>query len=128
MDSHRQRIASFIGLPSADDAPAIQVVTRSFEDGYTRALIQYSMPDGDRIEAFVFEPASQASMGYVLALHQHNSQWTIGKSEVAGLTGDPFQAFGPTLTSRGITVLAPDAIGFEHGVACLAAGHGLRHR
>jgi hypothetical protein len=45
--------------------------------------------------------------------HQHHSQWHLGKSEVAGLQGDRWQAFGPELARRGVTVLAPDAVGFE---------------
>jgi dienelactone hydrolase len=45
--------------------------------------------------------------------HQHNSQWHLGKSEVAGLAGEPLQAFGPALARAGIVVLTPDAVGFE---------------
>jgi dienelactone hydrolase len=83
------------------------------EDGYTRSLIRYPAPDGEQIEAFLFRPGSEAPRGAILALHQHNSQWTIGKSEIAGLVGDSLQAFGPALARRGILVLAPDSIGFE---------------
>jgi dienelactone hydrolase len=45
--------------------------------------------------------------------HQHASQWHLGKSEVAGRAGDRWQAFGPALARRGVTVLAADAPGFE---------------
>jgi pimeloyl-ACP methyl ester carboxylesterase len=64
------------------------------------------------VEAFLFEPSVPRNVG-VVVLHQHNSQWHIGKSEVAGTMGDPFQAFGPALAQLGFTVLAPDALGFE---------------
>jgi len=37
----------------------------------------------------------------------------LGKSEVCGLVGDSFQAFGPALAKQGIVVLAPDSICFE---------------
>jgi dienelactone hydrolase len=49
----------------------------------------------------------------VLAHHQHNSEWHLGKSEVAGLAGESLQAFGPPLARGGVVVLAPDAVGFE---------------
>jgi dienelactone hydrolase len=49
----------------------------------------------------------------VLALHQHNSERHLGKSEICGLAGDPLNAFGPALARRGFLVLAPDARHFE---------------
>jgi dienelactone hydrolase len=76
-------------------------------------LIRYTAADGEPIDAFLFEPVGETLNGGVVALHQHNSQWTIGKSEVAGLAGDPLQAFGPALARLGVTVLAPDSLGFE---------------
>jgi dienelactone hydrolase len=49
----------------------------------------------------------------VLAHHQHAGQYHLGKSEVAGLAGDPEQAYALELARRGYVVLAPDALGFE---------------
>lgn len=49
----------------------------------------------------------------VVVHHQHHAQWHLGKSEVAGLDGDRWQAFGPALARRGVTVMAHDAVGFE---------------
>jgi hypothetical protein len=60
-----------------------------------------------------------------VALHQHNSEWEMGKSEIAGLVGDPMQAFGPALARRGVPVLAADAIGFESRCARQAHGGAL---
>lgn len=113
MDSLRGRIAEFIGLRIAPEPSATQVVENNQDDGYTRSLVRYAVPDGDRVEAFLFEPSGRMPTGGVLVLHQHNSQWAIGKSEVAGLVGDPLQAFGPALARRGMIVLARDTIGFE---------------
>src|SRR4051812_7288984 len=100
-----------LGVEAAPNA--IQVGEREREDGYTRRAISYSVDDGDTIDALLFEPLVPNPVGAVLALHQHNSEWSIGKSEIAGLVGDPLQAFGPALARRGITVLSPDAVGFE---------------
>ena len=49
----------------------------------------------------------------MVVFHQHNGEFHFGKSEVAGIVGDAFQAFGPALARRGLAVLAPDAITFE---------------
>jgi dienelactone hydrolase len=113
MESLREDIRSFLKVSPSHPPPEVCFVGQEEEDGVTRSLIRYSAPDGEQIEAFLFRPASEAPRGAVLALHQHNSQWTIGKSEIAGLIGDSLQAFGPALARSGMMVLAPDSIGFE---------------
>ena len=113
MDTVRESISSFLQLSLPVAAPDVRILERKSEDGYTRTLIRYPAQDGDQIDAFLFHPARERPTGKVLALHQHNSQWMIGKSEIAGLAGDPLQAFGPALARLGVIVLAPDSIGFE---------------
>lgn len=113
MTPTRERIAEFVGFVSVNESPSLEIADRHECDGYSRALVRYVLPDAEQVDAFLFEPRDQATRGGVLALHQHNSQWTIGKSEVAGLIGDSLQAFGPALARQGLTVLAPDAVGFE---------------
>ncbi len=113
MDFLRERIRSFPKLPLPARSPDVRFIGRDVEGGITWSLICYPAPDGDQIEAFLFQPEDAEPRGAVLALHQHNSQWLIGKSEIAGRTGDPLQAFGPALARRGVMVLAPDCIGFE---------------
>jgi dienelactone hydrolase len=103
----------FLNVRPSNSPAAWRAIDQAREDGFTRSLIRYEVADRELVDAFLFEPANQSSHGAVIALHQHNSQWTIGKSEIAGLVGDPLQAFGPALARRGVTVLAPDAIGFE---------------
>lgn len=82
-------------------------------DGYTRERIEYRGLEGDPIPAFLFMPTGRAPKGGVVVFHQHNGEFHFGKSEVAGLVGDPFMAFGPALARRGLAVLAPDALTFE---------------
>jgi dienelactone hydrolase len=113
VDALREELRCFLKLQPAYRSPTVRVVERADEDGYIRSLLRYHTADHDQVDAFLFEPAGGLSRGAILALHQHNSQWEIGKSEIAGLLGDPLQAFGPALALRGVTVLAPDAIGFE---------------
>jgi dienelactone hydrolase len=112
MDEARQAIRRFLGLTEpAATAPALTVHDALRCDGFTREAVSYVV-GGERVAAFFFRPETPRR-GAVVALHQHNSQWHLGKSEVAGLAGDPLQAFGPALARAGVTVLAPDAIGFE---------------
>ena len=125
MDSVRERIQSFLKLSPPSVVPSVTFIERADGDGFTRSLIQYSVPDGDHVEAFLFQPASEMLPGAVLALHQHNSEWTIGKSEIAGSIGDPLQAFGPALARRGVIVLAPDAVGFESRLKTTGWGASL---
>ncbi len=112
MDDLRENIRSFLKLSAPGRPPRVTSVYQVHEDGYTRSLIRYSASDGEEIKAFLLQPEG-TPQGAVLALHQHNSQWEMGKGEIAGLAGDQLQAFGPVLALKGITVLAPDAVGFE---------------
>lgn len=80
---------------------------------FLRTTIRYAGAEGDTITAFYFRPKSREPRGGVVVFHQHNGEFHLGKSEVAGLSGDPLQAFGPALAVRGVAVLAPDAITFE---------------
>lgn len=82
-------------------------------DGFDRQRIEYRGLEGDLIPAFLFTPQGRDPFGGVVVFHQHNGEFHFGKSEVAGLVGDAFQAFGPALARSGLAVLAPDAITFE---------------
>lgn len=82
-------------------------------DGYVRDRIEYAGLEGDPIPAFLFTPRDREPTGGVVVHHQHNGEFHLGKSEVAGEPGAEFQAFGPILARRGVAVLAPDAVTFE---------------
>jgi len=79
--------------------------------GYTERDVGFEGAEG-HVPALLLIP-DRSSGGGVVVHHQHASQWHLGKSEVAGRAGDPWQAFGPALATRGVTVLAADAPGFE---------------
>jgi dienelactone hydrolase len=125
MDVLRENIRSFLRFSPTDYSVEVRWLSREEGNGFARSLIRYTAADGEPIEAFLLEPTARESCGAVLALHQHNSQWEIGKSEIAGLRGDPMQAFGPALACRGITVLAPDAVGFESRMNTAGWGQSL---
>ena len=81
--------------------------------GVVRYAVEYEGLEGDRIPAILFVPERGKPVGGVVAFHQHNGEFHLGKSEVAGDEGEGLQAFGPALARRGLAVLAPDAISFE---------------
>jgi dienelactone hydrolase len=81
-------------------------------DGYRELRVCYAGVE-EEVPALLLVPDGAGPFPAVLAHHQHNSEWHLGKSEVAGLAGEPLQAFGPALARAGLVVLAPDAVGFE---------------
>ena len=83
------------------------------ERRFTRRLVRYRAPDGDLVPAYLLVPAGSGPFPAVVLHHQHNGEHHLGKSEPAGLAGDPLQAFGPALAAGGVAVLAPDSVGFE---------------
>ncbi len=104
------RLAELLGfaVPPASDLLVRAVRER---DGYVEQVVSYE-GDESQVPALLLVPDQPSGAG-VVAHHQHHAQWQFGKSEVAGLCGDPWQAFGPALARQGVTVLAHDAVGFE---------------
>ncbi len=65
-------------------------------------------------EPDVFVPRSRVGRGpAVLCLHQHNGQFELGKSEPAGLAGNPEQFYALELARRGFVTLTFDFLCFE---------------
>lgn len=113
LKSLRQEIAAFLKIKIEPQTVVYKTLEEKEEKRYRRYLIEYQGDESDPIPAYLFVPKEQAIRPAVLVHHQHNGERHLGKSEVAGLVGDPFQAFGPELAERGMIVLAPDSISFE---------------
>jgi dienelactone hydrolase len=109
-ESLRQHLTELLSF-AVPPVPELVVSVERERDGYIEQVVSYTGDEGD-VPALLLVPENPCGAG-VVALHQHNSQWHLGKSEVAGLAGEPLQAFGPALARAGIVVLAPDAVGFE---------------
>ena len=112
--SLRADIRNWLRLEPQSQFVQSTVVEVHVEPAFERRRIVYETRDGDSISAFLLVPngLSQAAPAVVVH-HQHNGERHFGKSEVCGLVGDPFQAFGPALAGKGIIVLAPDSLCFE---------------
>lgn len=85
-------------------------------DGYRIESLTYEAEPGDPIPAMLLIPdmVSPAHPAPAVAVwHQHAGQYHLGKSEPAGLAGNPMHHTGAALAKEGYVVLCPDALCFE---------------
>jgi dienelactone hydrolase len=81
---------------------------------YVREKISYAVAEATRVSAYVCVPkGAHGPLPAVFCHHQHGGNFSLGKSEVVGLNGDPDQAYGRELAEHGFVTISPDAIGFE---------------
>ncbi|MCB0669286.1 MAG: hypothetical protein KDC80_25860 [Saprospiraceae bacterium] len=113
MNSKTKAIQEFLGIKIYLDRVQYEVLEVERSDYYHRQLIRYRGSEDDEIRAFLFLPEIAMPVGGILVHHQHHGERHLGKSEVAGIAGDPLQAFCPALARQGIITLAPDSICFE---------------
>ncbi len=92
-------------------------------------VIETIAKDGYRIESLTYESEPNAPIPAMLLVpdgvdanhpapavavwHQHNGEYQLGKSEPAGLAGNPIHHTGVALAKEGYVVLCPDALCFE---------------
>jgi dienelactone hydrolase len=84
--------------------------------GFRIESITYQSEPGEDIPALLLIPnsvtADRPAPG-IAVWHQHNGEWHFGKSEPAGLVGNPMHHTGAALAKLGYVVLCPDAQCFE---------------
>jgi dienelactone hydrolase len=108
-----ERLSALLRWDGPPPSPGVAELSSTRRDGYTEQRVRYVNAEEEPVEAFLLKPDAGGSAPGVVVFHQHNGEWHLGKSEVAGLAGDPSQALGPLLARRGFAVLAPDAACFE---------------
>ena len=86
------------------------------KDGYRIESITYDVQPGERIPALLLIPdnvtAANPAPG-IAVWHQHNGEYHLGKSEPAGLAGNPMHHTAVALVKEGYVVLCPDSLCFE---------------
>ncbi|MBB1482790.1 hypothetical protein H5392_02800 [Tessaracoccus sp. MC1865] len=82
-------------------------------EGISRSRVSLRAPDGHTIPCLLLEPEHLSTPLPVVAVHQHNGEFHLGKSEPAGIAGNPDMAYGLALATAGVTTLIPDLHGFE---------------
>ena len=97
-----------------DFRPTLRETIR--KEGYRIESVTYEVEPGDRVPALLLIPDGvdrDHPAPAVAVWHQHAGQWHLGKSEPAGLAGNPMHHTGVSLVKEGYVVLCPDALSFE---------------
>ncbi len=116
-DEMREKLLACLGGPWPEPC-VLRPETREsvVHDGYRIESLTYEVEPGDRVPALLLVPAgvdADHPAPAVLVCHQHNGQWHLGKTEPAGLAGNPMHHTGVALAREGYVVLCPDALCFE---------------
>jgi dienelactone hydrolase len=86
------------------------------KEGYRIESLTYDVLPGESIPALLLIPdnvtANNPAPG-IAVWHQHNGEYHLGKSEPAGLAGNPMHHTGLALVKEGYVVLCPDSLCFE---------------
>ena len=109
----KEDIENFLKIKIHQTNVDYKIISTSETSHFSRHLIEYYGNEADEIRAYLFIPKTKKIIGSILVHHQHHGERHLGKSEVAGIVGDPFQFFCPALAREGIISLAPDSICFE---------------
>ncbi|QDU98366.1 dienelactone hydrolase family protein [Lignipirellula cremea] len=117
MPDFRERLLQCLGGPWPEPCPLKPELRSTIRrDGFRIESLTYEAEPGDRIPAMLLVPDgvdAQHPAPAIALWHQHNGQWHLGKSEPAGLEGNPMHHTGAALARAGYVVLCPDALCFE---------------
>jgi dienelactone hydrolase len=113
----RDRLLAGLGGDWPKPCP-LNVRVRDTKAGPDFATISltYEAEPGDAIPALLLVPngvTEKQPAPAIAVWHQHAGQWHLGKTEPAGLSGDPMHHTGAALAREGYVVLCPDALCFE---------------
>lgn len=125
MDTRKDILKCLGNFPQKDILRITEISSEDMGD-YERKLIEYTVEKCDekiriqnndiieKVQAYVLIPKNVlGKMPGILAIHQHHSNWEVGKSEVVGLTNDEMYSYGLDLVKQGYVVIAPDILCFE---------------
>jgi len=109
----RKTLAGLLGRMPARCALEPKVLEQVPLTSCLREKVSYLVEPSQRVSAFLFIPTGAGPHPAILCIHQHNREYHLGKSEPAGLSGNPEQYYALELAKRGYVTLAPDALCFE---------------
>lgn len=116
-EKFKQKLLECLGGDWPDPCPLdTKILREEQKEGYRLLWVNYSVEPEDRVPAVLLIPdgASAGSQSPGVAVwHQHAGQWHLGKSEPAGLAGNPMHHTGLALAKLGYVVICPDALCFE---------------
>lgn len=112
-----EKYQSCLGGPFPEPCP-LNVYQREIipKEGYRIESLTFEAQPGNVIPAMLLVPdqvdAAHPAPG-IAVWHQHNGEYHLGKTEPAGLAGNPMHHTGVALVKEGYVVLCPDALCFE---------------
>jgi dienelactone hydrolase len=113
----RQQLLTCMGGPWPDPSPLNPLLRETIpQSGFRIESVTYEVEPGDRVPALILIPdgvSADSPAPGIAIWHQHNGEWNLGKSEPAGLAGNPMHHTGAALAREGYVVLCPDALCFE---------------
>lgn len=110
----RANLRRLLGTFPRSGALNPETVERVELDDVVREKVRYDVEPADPVPAYIFTPKGRVGPGpAILCLHQHGGQFHLGKSEPAGVTGNPEQAYALELARRGYVTITFDFICFE---------------
>jgi len=116
-DQLRDQLRRCLGGPWPEPGPLNPKHRETIhKDGYRITSLTYEAEPGDAIPAMLLVPDgvdADHPAPAVAVWHQHAGQYHLGKSEPAGLDGNPMHHTGAALAREGYVVLCPDALCFE---------------
>lgn len=111
---YRERILSCLGRFPEKTEPDLSVVDETDCGTHIRQTVAYAVEPGERISAYLLLPKGlKGNASAIIASHQHNGEYALGKSELVGLAGNAVNHYGLDLCLRGYVVFCPDHLGFE---------------
>ena len=125
----REKLLECLGGPWPDPCdlrPELRDTTQM--EGYRIESLTYQSEPEDRVPALLLVPDGVDSTNTAPAVaiwHQHAGEWELGKSEPAGLAGNPMHHVGVALVKQGYVVLCPDALCFEERQSEHLSGGGF---
>jgi len=106
-----------LGGPFPKPPPLNPILRETIQkDGYRIESVTYEGMPGERIPALILIPDGIDPSNPVPGIavwHQHNGEYHLGKSEPAGLAGNPMHHTAVALVREGYVVLCPDSLCFE---------------
>ena len=91
-----------------------EVISSTDKGAHILQLVEYNVASNERIRAYLLLPREIRSKNpAIIASHQHADEFFLGKSEPAGLGGNPMYHYGLELCLKGYVVLCPDHLCFE---------------
>ncbi|GAB3908657.1 alpha/beta hydrolase family protein [Larkinella knui] len=116
-DTLRKQYLACLGGPFPKAMPLLPNLRETIvKEGYRIESVTYEVTANERVPALVLIPDSvtpQRPAPGIAVWHQHNGEYHLGKSEPAGLAGNPMHHTAVALVREGYVVLCPDAVCFE---------------